>query len=180
MYYFLSFLIGLVIGVLFELGIQKHYICTSFYEIRLYEIINTITVIIIAVFVTYFVNRKTNYEIKKKEILVNLLNDIKGTVSEIQRLNSEYISAPNVKLYSGIMLRFKELAMKIGSMENVSIKGFVYSNLVDAFFRYKKATTDTPFGQKKPRYSRVILTNVDVSFRALFLYITKVIIEFYK
>ena len=147
--------------IFFTLGFLSFYIIavipkwekisTNFFDIRLIEIVQVLTTLFIAIFITYFINKQINNELRKKEILNTLFEKSHILLKDILTLSLTYINNPEEESEQKIKLLFQEVSKLISIIKKAdnNLNKSNSSNLRKYFLSFKKSITDTPFGTQK-------------------------------
>jgi hypothetical protein len=136
----------------------------SFFEIRLFEIFQILITILVAIYITYLVNTVINFEVKKRDVFDKLLTNFQENLYETIQLTYDYINKPDKKKEKKIKLTFKNLSILLGIILDIEKcnKNLISmdASLQEDFWRFKEYITDTPFGQKSPKYSVEKITQI--------------------
>lgn len=165
---FLSFFLGTLLGCLFPSWCRGK---SSFFDIKLIEIIQLCVTILIAITVSYFISGKIGRDLKKRDIIDDLILKIQTNLGETLSLGYDYINKPEKVKERKVIINFKNLSMLLGIMSDVKK---LDSKLLDydesfhgGFLKFKETITDTPFGQKKPTYSSDRVDKIQEKFNVL-------------
>jgi len=168
-----------VVGILcFSLGILFGCLLPSwcrigpfFFDIKLIEIIQLCVTILIAITVSYFITGGIGRDLKKRDLISDLVSRIQSSLSETLGLSYEYINKPDKEREKKVIINFKNLSMLLGIMSDVrksDEKLLDYDeSLHGDFLKFKEAVTDTPFGQRKPVYSSDRIDKVQERFNVM-------------
>lgn len=151
----LGVLVGIPIGVIIiNWGIAG----SSFLEVKLIQILELLLTILIAVFVVYFINSLVNRDLKKRDILFDLINAFQDRIAEIFTLGNNYIKQPDLEKERTIKSSFKAARILLSVIKDIKKDELVEKileddRLVNHFLEFKISLTDSPFGEKQPAYS---------------------------
>lgn len=154
-------LVGLLAGGIITVSITKwSFLKDDFFKIKLIEILQIITTLSIALFITFFIGTKINYDIKKKEIFVGLLERFKKDLSEVFSLINEYINIEKDDMMQTrgeekkILVKFTELSCTLAIIVDPRYKDLIKEQeyLLKAFIQFKAVVTDNPFGSQKTKF----------------------------
>lgn len=123
----------------------------NFFQVRLFELGQLLSTIAIALFITHFISTKINLNIKKRELLNILLLDYQNKITGVIQLQFDYVGQPTEEKEKKIVAEFKTLGSLLSIiMESRSDLNGLDDKFQFAYFKFKKALTDTPFGQREP------------------------------
>lgn len=168
----LTCLISLPIGLLFGIIISNWgWLGQSFFQVRFVEILHLVVTFMIALFITYLVNTKLNYDIKKKEMLIDLLAKFQSNLTELLELGYDYINTPDKNKQGKIVSGFKKLSLSLGLILDINKSSGYFKKDEDpfsqGFLKFKESLTDTPFGQKTPKFSEDKIKQIEESYSSL-------------
>ena len=142
-----------------------------FFDIKLIEIIQLSVTILIALTVSYFISGRIGRDLKKRDLVSDLVSRIQSSLSETLSLSYEYINKPDKEKGKKVIINFKNLSMLLGIMSDVMKSDEKLLDYEDSlhgdFLKFKEAVTDTPFGQKKPVYSSDRIDKVQERFNVM-------------
>ncbi|NKE71858.1 hypothetical protein [Candidatus Manganitrophus noduliformans] len=151
---FVFLMMGIAIGSAIS---YWNLINSSFFQVRMLEIVQLTVTVSIAVFVTYFINSKINHEIKKKEMLNDLISRFQNHLTDVVDLGYDYMENPNKEKERSIIRKFKNLGVLLSIIKDIKTsedESLKYDEtLYLDYIKLKGSITDTPFGQKGPKYS---------------------------
>lgn len=160
--------LGILIGSIFP---TWYYFKTSFYDVKLIEIVQIVVTILIAFFATYFISSKINNNVKKREIASELLLKFQDNLTNVLELGYEYIALPDDIKRKKIVNMFKKASMLLGIIIDVKKKNKSLIKYEESFYedflKFKDALTDTPFGQKTPKYSEERIVQLHDNYEVL-------------
>jgi hypothetical protein len=174
---FFCFIGGLILGVCLS---QWSVIKPIFFEFKLFQIIQLITTIILAIVATIFIHNRLNINKTKSDIINEISKQFHTLTMEIYENGNNYMSAPTKDKENKINFLFKSASMSLFLLEQVTPnKKNQYEACSDleiyaAFSKFKNSLTDTPFGLRKPIFSTKNKENIDNSYRSLI----RIIIQF--
>jgi len=161
--FFVILFIGFLIGIQFAdwkllkvdcaQSIEKYFL-----SVRLIEIVQLAVTLFIAFFISYIINKKINDDLKKKEIINDILTKIHDNISEIGKTGNDYMDKPSILKGKEILKIFRISSNYLGIIKDLRKEHKIehFENLKDSFFSLKSALTDTPFGVspiEKVKYS---------------------------
>ena len=158
-YIIIGVLAGINIGLIVSYWDSIKITC----NIRLADIIHITVIILIAIFVSYVVSTKINYNVKRKEILSDIISDLQSKLGDIIKTAYDYMHEANKTKEIEINRLFKQSSNLLGTLHHIKKSNselIIDKSLHAAFLAFKKALTDTPFGQKKPKYSEEIINQI--------------------
>lgn len=149
----IALLVGLVLGCFIPVWCN---IQPNFFNVRIIEIGQLILPILIAVFVSYLISRGITYDLKYREIILEILSKLQTNLSEVLEVGYDYMRKPNSDKQKKILRQLKNISMMVGLLKelkrqkrNIQIYD---STLSSAFLGFKIALTDSPFGETSPVY----------------------------
>ncbi len=157
----LMFLFGIVVGTVMPNWIS---VKAKFYDIRLIELIQLFITIIVAVFITYLISTRISYNIKKKEMHYDFISKFQDLLTDIIQNGYNYIDKPDNQKERIIKRLFKDANIRVGIMININNadkKFCIDASFYSEFVKLKETLTDTPFGQKLPKYSEDKIKHIE-------------------
>ena len=152
----LLLLIALVVGLLIGSIIpQWTNVESSFYKVRIIEIGQLILPILVAILVSYVISGRITFDMKSREIIIEILSRLQEHLSDVLDIGYEYVKSPNAEKEKKILKLLKDISSLLGLIKEVGIsKNIQISDLMlhYEFWKFKKALTDTPFKNKSPVY----------------------------
>lgn len=162
------FLIGIAAGTTIA---NWQLIIPTFFQLRFIEIVQTIIALTIALFITYYVNSRVGQNLKKREILCELLSDIEGKVNEALTLGYDYLQEPTAGRQSEINRCFKHLSIMISIIKGTEKPGKKClahdATIHQKFLKFKGSLTDKPFSTKTMPTSDTLLANIQSAYSSL-------------
>jgi len=145
----------------------------TFYSIKLIELLQLSASVFIALIIGMYINQINSYDIKRKEILYNFLNNLQTVFEDLYDSSNEYITKRDAEDKSKVTKGFKNasslisnlLQLKKHSKLSKCIK--VDDEFVSDFLSLKASITDTPFGTNNA-YSADSLINIDIKYQSLY------------
>ncbi len=151
-----SFLVGFLFG-----GIFTNYdiVKCSFYNLKITDVIQIIVIILIAFFITRFVNLRTSSDIKRKESVLELISKFHNTIDQIYELGYSYMNDPQDTNDKNITILLRNASIYLGIIENIKQKNNVMElnkldcgYLKEGFWSLKNDLTNSPFKETIHRY----------------------------
>lgn len=179
-------LISLVIGIIFGILLTKwNIISPFFFQIKITEIAQIFVTILIAIFITFLVNKKTSNEFQQKKILKEIVDKLTDEINVIYILGIDYIENKDKGKETKIKRSLKNASATLSILLELSDevcnskKEFSYT-IKNEFFQFKKALTDSPFGQSEKAYTSNVITLFESKSKELFSQLYKYKIILYK
>ena len=148
------FLFGILFGGFIT---DKGWASTTFFQFRLFELMQLAVTITIALIVAFFINRKINHMIKQKDLLKDVLEKFQGDLNEVARVGYDYINGPDKIKEGKVKKGFKDLGIWLSILKDIKEKGHAMTEYNESFFadymNYKELITDDPFGTENPVYT---------------------------
>jgi len=169
---FIFLLIGFFIGVIIS---KWNYLKDIFYEIKLIEIIELLSSIIITLIVGYFITNKINLLSKRNDIIHNLFIKYQESFTEIYNEFNDYIKQPNEYKFNILLSSFKKssviLNMIINAKKNkiCNLDQFEedINKIKKKFREYKILITDDPMGQYSEKFSSDKINRISIIYQEL-------------
>lgn len=158
---------GTVIGCLLPMWCH---VGQTFYSMRLIELVQLLVTIILAFVIVYFVTRNVGRDLKRREMLSELVSKVQNELSALFRMGNEYIEEPDKKKGKRILIMIKNISMLLAIVQKGAkllaedeSEEWIYQD----FIMFKKALTDTPFGKEKPDYSEEMVNTIEERYNVL-------------
>ena len=143
----------------------------DFFKVRLVEIVQIVVTFLIAVYITYRINSIVNLDIKKREVVGDLLKDFqKDLTTTLQRVYS-YINKPNETDKIFISQGFKQLSIMLYVLYEIKKdkknKLDIDVSLKQYLWTFKKHATGHTFGGSSVNYSDENKMKIESSYSVL-------------
>ncbi len=164
---------GLLIGILAGVIIAGNCVGDpSFLKIKLIEIIQLCVTILIAIFFTYIIHSLVSRNIRKSDMVFDLLNTFQTQISGLFVLGERYMRDPKQEEQSAILSSIKAASVSLGVIndlrnENVWRKILHYDSVMRAFREFKAALTDSPFGEKDREYPLATIRRFESRYKTI-------------
>lgn len=152
-------LIFLIIGFLTGAVIVNWcYISPTFFNFTITDLAQISLTLIIAIFITYLINRRTSKEFKRSEIVMDVIERISDRVNNIYDNGVVYMKDSSKNTEQELLGGYKKLGSLISILnelnKNHSISGIEkdIEGLKNSYFKFKRLLTDSPFGEKAREY----------------------------
>lgn len=140
----------------------------SFFEIRLIEIVQLSVTILLAILVSYIINSITRFQIKKKDILIELASHFQNTLNDLLEISYDYIENPDREKEGRVRRMFRNTGILLSSFKDIGQKNnaFIDSDgtFINLFLNLKIYITDSPFGTEKPDYSEQVIDKIRLTY----------------
>lgn len=150
-----------------------HLVSDNFYSVKLIEIAQVVAALLIAIFITYFIQSKLSHNIKKREIISELFSLLEKNTTELYDMSCSYLHKPDEKAKHRIVSNFKKLGILLSIIkkaknpnDDISIDA---KALLKAFFKFKEAITDKPFSKFKETDRDKLVASVSAAYQELLL-----------
>jgi MFS family permease len=144
----IAFMAGLIIASLIY---RWNLVADSFYSVRLIEIVQIAATLLIAIFITYFIQSKLSHNIKKREIISELFSMFERNTTELHDMACLFLQETDEKYKYRITANFKKLGILLSIIkktkkpkDDILIDS---KSLLKAYFGFKEAITDKPFSK---------------------------------
>jgi len=149
------------------------------------QILQLLLTILIAVFIVYFINSLVNRDLKKRDIIFDLINTFQNGITEIFTLGNSYIIQPDLEKERRIKSSFKAASILLSVIKDIKRdelmeKIFEDDRLVNHFFKFKIFLTDSPFGEKEPAYSESDVNDFQHKYGILLSYLYRCKLKIYS
>ena len=181
---------GILIGIIIERVFSQNLINRpqEFYNARLFEILQLISTIVIAVFVTYYIKISTSHALKQKEILYELLSNFQNQLNDIVKLGYDYVNSHSLEEQRRIIIMFKNLSILLGIISEAKKPKNVLPIIDDrsfhlSFIKLKKSITDKPFSKHSTlnsENSEKMITQIQQSYSRLLSVLYKCKLNLYS
>lgn len=149
----ITFIVASLFGVIIGISLSKWSILQNdFFNFTLIDILDITLTIVIALVVTYYIRTQINYNMKKREILVQLIDRFQVQLKELYTAVSRFLSDAESVNKQTIISEFKTTSIFLNSLLQIAddVKaqcdfGMDRKELENAFFHFKESVTDTPF-----------------------------------
>jgi hypothetical protein len=146
--------LALLIGMAIILAKKWGTIEPNFYSVKITDLAQFVITVLVAVFITCFIAHRNNLDLKQCEIMSGLIDELRHDIRDIFLLGKKYIQEKNKE--SEIQLRQQiQAASQLLSIVLELQKGCGLSGNRDfekvckkEFIGFKKALTDSPFGER--------------------------------
>lgn len=158
-----------LLGLLIDNAII-HYVNNNpkFYDFRLYEVVQTTVTVVLAVFISYMVSNKVNTNIKRREVVVKILDLYQERMNDIYKDGSKYFASPSKELEKLILSNIKLSGGTLSILKSTAdIDNDSYSRLLDGFLKFKAALTEQPFASSNPKYNEQHFDALDIKYGQL-------------
>lgn len=151
----LGVLMGIPVGVIIT---NWPTTSTTFFEIRLVQIIQLVLTVLLAVFIAYIVQSSVRKDLRRLEMISEVINTFQNMINEIFNLGDSYIRKPNREKQREILGALKKAGNKLSVIkdmkEHTAGRKFIKyeGHLTKDFWAFKRALTESPFGAKHPKY----------------------------
>ncbi len=138
-----------IVGSLFFLPSEHP---DQFYDVRLFEVVKLVVTVILAIIATYLINTKLSQEAKRRELVIQLFDQLLNKLRELYLSGTTYMESPRRDLEGQILSDCQDVSVRLSILTQVhSDRRYKSHATLDAsfaaqFFRLKRALTDTPFG----------------------------------
>lgn len=136
----------------------------SFFEIRLIEIVQLLVTILVAILVSYIISSITSFQIKKKDLLVELASQFQNTLNDLVEISYDYIENPNKEKEGSVKRMFRNTGILLSIFKDIGQKNNAFidsdGNFTKLFMNLKISITDSPFGEKNPKYSQKVIDEI--------------------
>ena len=128
----------------------------EFYDVRFVEVLQLAVSGVVAVFVATFVAQRVGANSKRRDLADELLRRIETAAESIIEDIGEYVEAPVPERFRRVKNEFKRMAMLIGAYDKLCADQKVTNgednleSLKQSYYEYKRAGTDSPFGEPSP------------------------------
>ena len=142
----------------------------TFYRMRLIELVQLLMTIILAFVIGYFVTRNVGRDLKRREMLSELVSKVQNELSALFRMGNEYIEGPDKKKGKRILIMITNISMLLSVVQKAAkLLGEDDSeeSIHQDFIMFKKALTDTPFGKEKENYSEEMVNTIEERYNVL-------------
>lgn len=126
---------------------------TKFYDFRLYEVVQTSVTVVLAVFISYIVSNKVNTNVKRREVVVKILDIYQERMNDIYKSGSKYFANPSKELEKQILSDVKLVGGTLSILKSTEdIDNDIYKKLFESYLKFKIALTNHPFASDYPIY----------------------------
>lgn len=149
-------LIFLMIGIVVDNSII-HILCNNekFFEVRLYEVIQTVTTVIIAAFISYIVSRRINIDVKRREVILKVIDLFQDRIADVYKNGTTYLNIPTKELEKSILSDIKLADGTLSIIKSIKeIDADMYTSVFKSFVSFKSALTGHPFGAAQPIFDQ--------------------------
>ncbi len=143
------FMLGFIIGCLFS---NWNIVKSTFFEVKITELVQIVLTFIIAFFITSFVMKRTSNEQRRREIVLDLASKLHKYIDSIFEIGCRFLEKPNDKDKYNILSRLRDAGNLLHIIEKIKkskcskeLEGFDVSNIKNLFFEFKRELTDSPF-----------------------------------
>lgn len=179
----MTFLIGFAIGgIVCNWGFVK----LSFWDVKITEVVQIFVIIIAATIVTYFINSRLSFTLKKRELIQNIINRFQNKIIEIFIIGDDYMKNKDNSKERVIKTSFKHASITLSIIQEIKgkyklneLKEFNKS-LKHNFFDFKASLTDTPFGNPNQNYSEADFIHFQELYQKLMNRLYRCKIELYS
>lgn len=164
------FLLGGIIGVVFS---NNCYLDQFFSDVKITDIVQIIVTLIVAIYVTTIVNNQSSAYLKKREILIELLDNLNKEINAVHDNFQLYIGNKDDASARNILNHLKNYSVQYNYLRKLksydSLKGidFVDDSLINNYLLYKSTITNSPFKTSNPEYSRDTLHKEGIIFQTI-------------
>jgi hypothetical protein len=168
-------LIAIPFAFLFRWGLVENSFSKTTYnnlfEVRLIEVIQVEVTILLALFVSYFLNTVASFSVKRREIFNSLLADFQNELRLILEYSYDYIKNPHKEKEGEIKRKFKQASISISSLYSIARehKDIIHLNndFKKNYLQLKRLVTDSPFGESNPKYTEDSILKIQTTYGAL-------------
>lgn len=149
-FYFFALILGLL-----ALGRFLHWsdLEPNFFHVRFIELIQVLTVLVVAYFINYNINKKTTFSVKQREILFDLISHFQDELAATLAAGYDFINVRGMNKdlteQSKINIKFKYMSILLGTIQKAEKPHTMLNNynlsLHTKFRKFKQAMTDRPF-----------------------------------
>lgn len=147
-------IIGIIVGIISFILI-KHFdlVKDDFFDITLTSIIELISYILIVTFLSYMLGNKLSKDEQKRQIVSDLLDDIRNIIQSEENTIEELITKYDHKSKQKLLLRLRTISNKLEALKQVSKKSKLnieeYLNRIDKeFYSLKEIITGDEWSDK--------------------------------
>jgi len=157
--HFIYFIIGVIVGFLFcGIVLQWSIVSGSFCKIKITEIVQIIVTIIFGTIIAYQISVKSGKSIKRKEICLQVFNQLEDKVTSTYEASRKLIDDPNSIQVKEILKEFRRLSTHVFLIEKLAESNHKeigqYANTIKPlYFEFKAKTTGRDFGGEQARYT---------------------------
>lgn len=137
-------------------GLVSNWACirSTFYSVKITDLIQIITLILIAFFVTRYVNIRTNEDMRRRDVILDLVSKFQRSIENIYNYGIPYFEPEKREKSSEAIIlanftcagNFLNLIDSIKNKKKIrELNNFDCNNFKSKFFLLKKALTDSPF-----------------------------------
>jgi len=162
-------LIGIPLGVIIT---NQCALSSVFLEVKLIQLIQLLMTLLIAIFLTYFINMLVNRDLKKSDIVCNLIDTYQNKLSDIFILGESYFQNADYEKQREIISSLKTASILLSiiielKMDKHNKKFINYDGLWNDFIKFKIILTNSPFGEKNPKYSLEVIYNFESKYKLI-------------
>jgi hypothetical protein len=149
----------LILGLDLAVWLRPNEVGKSFFQFKLTDVLQIATTLIVGVFVSYFLSKRTSHEFRRREIYSQLLDRIQRAVESMYAAGGKYIDTPDPTLQKKVVASLKSVGIVLTILRSMRTTcdfadlQKTESAIVSRFIKTKAALTDSPFGQAGASYT---------------------------
>lgn len=153
----------------------------TFFNITITDLAQIGLTLIIAIFITYLINRRASKEFKRSEIVLDIIERTIDRINKIFENGIMYMRNNKINTEPDLLGDHKKLGSLISLLNDLNKKYKISGIKKDLellkkeYFSFKRLLTDSPFGENKRKYDKSIIGKYEDQYLSLIrlLYIMK-------
>lgn len=154
--HFLSFMSGLGVGLLLVSFCTSYLLdVNGFNDLKLSNLMDLFTSVFVVTIVGYFLTIRLGKTERKAEFQFKLVDQLETRINDIHELALDYFDKPQKQKEKDLKRMLTGASKSLGKLLKVCEKEPILhadQSLKVAFFDYKAAITESPFGKSRPSF----------------------------